>query len=146
MNAEGGRRKAEGGRRKAEGGTDALDLRIKRAYDAPAPDDGVRVLVDALWPRGVSRAQLALDDWARDLAPSAELRRWFAHDPSRFQAFRARYRSELVSRELPLERLRRRAAAGTLTLVYAARDQQHNNAQVLAEVLKEMPAPPEQRP
>ena len=99
--------------------------RIKRTDEAPAADDGLRVLVDALRPRGVSRAQLALDDWARELAPSAELRRWFAHDPTRFQEFRARYRSELVSRELALERLRRRAAAGILTLVCAARDQQH---------------------
>ena len=122
-----------------------MDLRIKRAYEAPTPDDGVRVLVDALWPRGASRAQLALDDWARDLAPSAELRRWFGHDPSRFQEFRARYRRELISRDGPLERLRRRAAAGTLTLVYAARDREHNNAQVLAEVLREMPAPADER-
>lgn len=115
-------------------GSDATDPRIKRVYDAPAPDDGVRVLVDALGPRGVSRAQSALDDWARDLAPSAELCRWFAHDPSRFQEFRARYRSQVVSRELALERLRRWAAAGTLTLVYATGDRQYNDARVLAEV------------
>jgi uncharacterized protein YeaO (DUF488 family) len=99
------------------------------------------VLVDALWPRGVSRERAALDGWARDVAPSVELRRWFAHEPSRFPEFRARYRAELAGRGGLVEDLRRRAVEGTVTLVYAARDQEHNNAVVLAELLGEKPAP-----
>ncbi len=118
-----------------------MDLRLKRVYEAPAPDDGWRVLVDALWPRGVSRATAALDEWAKDLAPSAPLRRWFAHDPARFAEFRARYRSELAAHDAAVERLRERAVEGPLTLVYAARDQLHNNAHVLAEVLRETQPP-----
>jgi len=120
---------------------DRMDLRLKRVYEAPAPDDGWRVLVDALWPRGVGRATAALDEWAKDLAPSAPLRRWFAHDPARFAEFRARYRSELAARDASVERLRQRALEGPLTLVYAARNQPHNNAHVLAEILRETQRP-----
>ena len=119
----------------------ALDIRIKRVHEDPSPDDGARVLVDALWPRGVSHERAALDGWARDVAPSVELRRWFAHEPSRFPEFRARYRAELAGRGGLVEDLRRRAVEGTVTLVYAARDQEHNNAVVLAELLGEKPAP-----
>jgi uncharacterized protein YeaO (DUF488 family) len=98
--------------------------------------DGYRVLIDRLWPRGVSREEARLDEWARELAPSAELRRWFAHDPARFDEFRRRYTEELAAQKSKLRELRRRAREGTLTLVYAARDTEHNDAVVLAERLR----------
>ena len=111
-------------------------VRLKRVYDAPSRSDGERVLIDRLWPRGVTHEDAHVDEWARDLAPSTELRRWFGHDPSRFDEFRRRYRLELEAQETKLAELRRRARRGTLTLVYSARDTEHNDAVVLAEVLK----------
>jgi uncharacterized protein YeaO (DUF488 family) len=113
-----------------------MDIRLKRAYEPAAPADGYRVLIDRLWPRGVARDRAALDEWARELAPSTELRQWFGHDPSRFDEFRRRYVEELRRERPRLARLRRRARDGTLTLVYAARDPDHNDAVVLAEVLR----------
>ena len=112
-------------------------IRVKRIYDPPEPDDGHRVLVDRLWPRGVSRERAALDEWARDLSPSDELRRWSHHDPERFPEFRRRYRRELATHAGEVERLRQLARSGTLTLLYAARDHERNNAVVLAELLEE---------
>ncbi len=109
---------------------------MKRAYDPPARSDGYRVLIDRLWPRGVSREKADLDEWDRELAPSAELRKWFGHDPERFEEFRRRYVDELRDQRPRLSELRRRARAGTLTLVYGARDSEHNDAVVLAEVLR----------
>ena len=114
-----------------------MDVRVKRAYDDPADDDGYRVLIDRLWPRGVARERARLDEWARELAPSTELRRWFGHDPDRFSEFRVRYTSELESQRPKLDELRRRAREGTLTLVYGARDTEHNDAVVLADVLRD---------
>jgi len=113
-----------------------MDVRIKRAYEAPAASDGYRVLIDRIWPRGVSRARARLDEWAQELAPSSELRRWFDHDPARFDGFRRRYSKELAGQTDKLRELRRRARAGTLTLVYGARDSEHNDAVVLAEILR----------
>jgi uncharacterized protein YeaO (DUF488 family) len=113
-----------------------MDIRVKRAYEAAAPSDGYRVLVDRLWPRGISRDRAKLDDWAQELAPSAELREWFSHDPSRFEEFRGRYIEQLRPRRSRLTELRRRARKGTLTLVYSARDTEHNDAVVLADVLR----------
>lgn len=113
-----------------------MDVRLKRAYEPAAPSDGDRILVDRIWPRGVTREQAQLSEWARELAPSTELRRWFAHDPTRFDEFRRRYTAELEAQETKLRELRRRARAGTLTLVYAARDEAHNDAVVLGEVLR----------
>jgi len=110
---------------------------MKRAYDPAEPRDGYRVLVDRLWPRGVSKERARLDEWARELAPSAELRTWFGHDPERFAEFERRYRAELTAREEKLDELRRRAREGALTLVYGARDEVHNDAVVLAELLRE---------
>jgi len=110
---------------------------MKRAYDPAEPRDGYRVLVDRLWPRGVSKERARLDEWARELAPSAELRTWFGHDPERFAEFERRYRAELTAHEEKLDELRRRAREGTLTLVYGARDEEHNDAVVLAELLRE---------
>ena len=113
-----------------------MDLRLKRAYEPACATDGYRVLIDRLWPRGVSREKARLDEWARELAPSADLRRWFGHDPARFAQFRRRYAKELAAQETKLRQLRRRARTGTLTLVYGARDTEHNDAVVLAEILR----------
>jgi uncharacterized protein YeaO (DUF488 family) len=113
-----------------------MAVRLKRAYEPAEPSDGHRVLVDRLWPRGVSKEDARLDEWARELGPSTELRRWFGHDPSRFDEFRRRYRAELEAHEAKLEELRQRGRRGTLTLVYAARDTEHNDAVVLAELLR----------
>ena len=115
----------------------ALDVRSKRIYDSPDDGDGYRVLIDHIWPRGVSKEHARLDEWARDLAPSSELRKWFDHRPARFPEFRARYRDELASRRDHVDELRRKAADGRLTVLYAARDREHNNAMVLTELLRE---------
>jgi uncharacterized protein YeaO (DUF488 family) len=112
-----------------------MDVRLKRVYEPTAPSDGYRVLIDRLWPRGVSTQRADLDRWEKELAPSAELRQWFGHDPERFQEFRRRYEEELRGQRPRLSELRRRAREGTLTLVYSARDPEHNDAVVLAEVL-----------
>ena len=117
----------------------AHTIAIQRAYDDPAAEDGYRVLVDRFWPRGRSKAVLKLDEWARDLAPSAELIGWFGHDPARWEEFRKRYRAELA---LPAQRERLRAllhAAGgrqRITLVYGARSDTENQAVVLRDVLE----------
>ena len=113
-----------------------MDVRLKRAYEPAAAEDGYRVLVDRLWPRGVSRQQARLDEWDKELAPSSELREWFGHDPDRFAEFRRRYVEELRGKAPRLKELRRRATTGTLTLVYSAHDIEHNDAVVLAEVLR----------
>ena len=113
-----------------------MSVRLKRAYEPPAPSDGYRVLIDRLWPRGVKRESAHLDEWANELAPSAPLRRWFGHDPARFAEFRQRYIHELSAQEDKLQALRRRAREKTVTLVYGARDTEHNDAVVLAELLR----------
>jgi uncharacterized protein YeaO (DUF488 family) len=113
-----------------------MDVRLKRAYEAASADDGYRVLVDRLWPRGVSREQAQLDQWEKDLAPSTELREWFGHEPGRFPEFRRRYIDELRANAQRLRELRRRARLGTVTLVYSAHDSEHNDAVVLTEVLR----------
>jgi uncharacterized protein YeaO (DUF488 family) len=113
----------------------ALDIRIKRAYEPPAPADGARVLVDRLWPRGVSKKTLALDRWDKEIAPSDALRRWFGHDPARWEEFRRRYKAELKQHATLLEALRELAGRAPLTLVYGAQDEAHNDAVVLREVL-----------
>lgn len=115
----------------------ARDVQIKRIYEPAERADGYRVLVDRVWPRGISRQRAGLDDWARELGPSDELRKWFGHVPERFEEFRSRYRRELQGRRQQLDELRKRAEQRRLTLLYAARDQEHNNAVVLAELLRE---------
>jgi uncharacterized protein YeaO (DUF488 family) len=114
-------------------------LATKRAYEPPASGDGWRVLVDRLWPRGVSKARLQLDAWVRGLAPSTELRKWFRHDPDRWEEFVRRYREELraAEQEALLSDLTEHARHGTVTLIYAARDTEHNEAAVLQDVLQE---------
>jgi uncharacterized protein YeaO (DUF488 family) len=114
-----------------------IDVHVKRIYEEPEPGDGYRVLIDHVWPRGVSRERARLDEWARELAPSDDLRRWFAHDPAKFEEFQARYRTELTHRRAAVLELARRASGGPLTILYAARDREHNNAVVLAEVVSD---------
>jgi uncharacterized protein YeaO (DUF488 family) len=113
-----------------------VDIRLKRAYEPACAEDGYRVLVDRLWPRGVSKKQAKLDEWEKELAPSSELREWFGHEPGRFGEFRRRYIDELRAKTTRLKELRQRARTGTLTLVYSAHDSEHNDAVVLAEVLR----------
>ncbi|MEX0601124.1 MAG: DUF488 domain-containing protein [Rhodothermales bacterium] len=108
-------------------------IQCKRAYDDPSPDDGTRVLVDRLWPRGVRKDEAQLDDWAKEVAPSDELRTWFDHDPEKWDEFRRRYHAELHEKEDTLAPLHKAAEAGTLTLVYAAKDRAHNNAVALKQ-------------
>lgn len=112
-----------------------MDICLKRAYDPAATTDGYRVLIDRLWPRGISRERAKLDGWEKELAPSTELRQWFGHDPTRFEEFRRRYIDELRRRRPLLSALRRRARDGRVTLVYSAHDEEHNDAVVLSEVL-----------
>jgi uncharacterized protein YeaO (DUF488 family) len=107
---------------------------LKRVYETPSPQDGRRILVDRLWPRGVSKGAAQLDGWMKDVAPSSELRKWFDHRPERWPEFRRRYVCELES-NLSLRTLRRMVTAGPVTLLYAARDTAHNEAVVLAEQL-----------
>ena len=113
-----------------------MDIRLKRAYEPASARDGYRILVDRLWPRGVSKKQAKLDEWAKELAPSSQLREWFGHEPGRFPEFRRRYIDELRADAPRLKELRRRARTRTLTLVYSAHDSEHNDAVVLAEVLR----------
>jgi uncharacterized protein YeaO (DUF488 family) len=110
------------------------NVRLQRAYDEPTPGDGYRVLVDRVWPRGRTKEQLRLDTWARDIGPSAELRKWFGHDPARWAAFQERYRVELAEpgRARTLDALAERARRGPVTLVFGARDVEHNEARVIA--------------
>jgi uncharacterized protein YeaO (DUF488 family) len=108
---------------------------LKRAYEAASPDDGQRILVDRLWPRGVKKSDAAIDEWMKELAPSAELRKWFAHDPARWEEFRLRFRSELHQRSDELSKLRALARDSRVKLVYAARDEVHNDAVVLRDIL-----------
>ncbi len=110
---------------------------LRRVYDPPRRGEGRRVLVDALWPRGIRKDELRFDDWARDVAPSAELRRWYGHDPARWAEFRARYRRELAANGAAVAPLLAAARAGTLTLLFGARDAGHSNAAVLKEFLEE---------
>lgn len=113
----------------------AKRLRLKRVYEPAAPGDGVRVLVDRLWPRGLTKKKAAVDHWIKDVAPSADLRKWFGHDPDRWSEFKRRYRSELRQHKDLLADIRKLTQQRTVTLVYGARDKEHNDAVVLREVL-----------
>jgi uncharacterized protein YeaO (DUF488 family) len=107
------------------------NVRLKRAYEQPSADDGARILGDRLWPRAISKEALALDQWMKVIAPSTELRRWFGHDPGRWQEFCRRYAAEVHEHEDLLEELRARARKGRITLVFSARDERHNDAVAL---------------
>lgn len=115
------------------------DIRLKRAYDAPADNDGTRILVDGMWPRGVSKDDAAIDEWLKDIAPSKNLRQWFGHDPDKWVDFEQRYRQELESGEQKraLDELREHYDRGRVTLVFAAKDEEHNNAVVLKRLLQQ---------
>jgi uncharacterized protein YeaO (DUF488 family) len=112
-------------------------IQMKRAYDAPTANDGTRVLVDRLWPRGVSKEHAQIDLWAKEIAPSTELRQWYSHDPAKFDEFRRRYLEELQSAtaRATLDHLRDLARVGTVTLITAARDSEHSDAAVLRDLL-----------
>jgi uncharacterized protein YeaO (DUF488 family) len=121
------------------------NVRLQRAYDDPRPDDGHRVLVDRVWPRGRTKAELGLDAWARDLGPSTALRMWFGHDPARWREFQTRYRAELAEPDpaRALDALATIARSGRVTIVYGARDREHNQAQVIAdEIARRLSAVP----
>ena len=113
----------------------ADNVKLKRAYAPPGSDDGTRVLIDRLWPRGVSKDDAAVDLWLKDLAPSTELRKWFGHDPARWAEFQDRYAEELNQHSEPLGQLRDLARKGPVTLVYSAHDEEHNDAIVLRKLL-----------
>jgi uncharacterized protein YeaO (DUF488 family) len=110
-------------------------VRIKRAYEPPSSRDGTRVLVDRLWPRGVKKVDAGISQWMKEIAPSNELRKWFGHDPERWEEFRRRYKAELMKNRELVGELRKLAKDGPLTLVYSAHDEAHNQAVVLREML-----------
>jgi uncharacterized protein YeaO (DUF488 family) len=112
------------------------EIRLKRAYEKAAPDDGLRVLVERLWPRGLNKEHASVGLWMKDVAPSAELRRWFNHDPAKWNEFQRRYRAELLHKKDVVEELWEKCRGGTVTFVYAARDEQHNGALVLKDYLE----------
>ena len=113
----------------------AENVKLKRAYETPSTGDGTRILIDRLWPRGIGKADAAIDLWAKDIAPSTALRRWFGHDPARWCEFRRRYSEEIHQHRDRLGELRTRAREGRITLVFAAHDELHNDAVVLRGVL-----------
>ena len=110
-------------------------IKLKRVYEKPSRQDGERILVERLWPRGLSKERAAVDLWLKDVAPSAELRKWFGHDPERWPEFQRRYTRELQQHETELEELRAAARKGNVTLLFGAHDEQHNDAVVLQDVL-----------
>lgn len=112
-----------------------MEIRVKRIYEPPEPVDGYRLLVDRLWPRGVSKKSASLDAWMKDVAPSAELRRWFGHEAARWREFKRRYAAELDSRQDLVAEILSLAHGQTVTLLYSARDPHHNQAVVLAEYI-----------
>jgi uncharacterized protein YeaO (DUF488 family) len=111
-------------------------IRLKRAYEEPSKDDGTRILVERLWPRGVSKGKAAIDLWLKEVAPSSELRKWYGHDPDKWEEFRRRYRAELDEKREVLDDLKRRLKEGQVTFVFAARDEEHNSALLLREYLE----------
>lgn len=111
-------------------------VRVKRVYDDPQANDGARVLIDRLWPRGLSKARAAADLWLKDAAPSTALRRWYGHDPRRWESFARKYRSEVAKRGSTLQLLREMRSRGPLTLLYGSRDTEHNHALLLRDILE----------
>lgn len=112
-------------------------IKIKRIYEAPSGDDGYRILVDRVWPKGVSKEDARLDDWFKEVAPSEKLRKWFGHDPDKFDEFARKYRDELKDKAEELSKIREKAKEQTVTLLYGAKDTAHNQAIVLQKVLEE---------
>jgi uncharacterized protein YeaO (DUF488 family) len=114
---------------------DGMSIRLKRAYVAPAPDDGLRILVDRLWPRGLTKDRAHVDVWLKEIAPSAALRKWFGHDRAKWAEFRRRYLAELDANPAAVAELRRQIAGRDATLLYGAKDEAHNQARVLSDFL-----------
>jgi uncharacterized protein YeaO (DUF488 family) len=112
-----------------------MTIRLKRAYEKPERTDGKRILVDRLWPRGLTKEKAAIDLWLKEVAPSTELRKWFGHDPKKWRNFRNRYRTELKQHSDQLQLIKSKAKEGVVTLIYGARDQEHNEAIILREFL-----------
>ncbi len=110
-------------------------LKLKRAYETPTPDDGERILVERLWPRGLTKAKAKIDLWMKEISPSPELRKWYAHDVAKWKEFQKRYRQELKGHNDEVAELRKKSKVGVVTLVYAAKDEEHNSAQVLKAYL-----------
>lgn len=113
----------------------ASHIQLKRAYEPPESDDGIRILIDRLWPRGVKKAEAAIDEWLKEIAPSTNLRKWFGHNPARWQEFRRRYKTEIRKNPDEFDRLQKLARRGPITLVFSAHDEAHNDAVVLKEML-----------
>jgi uncharacterized protein YeaO (DUF488 family) len=116
----------------------AANVKLKRAYESPAADDGTRILVDRLWPRGITKKRAAIDRWLKDIAPSTELRKWFGHDPARWEEFRRRYAREVRKNSELLGQLRSLARHGPITLVYSAHDEKRNDAVELRKLILRM--------
>ena len=119
-----------------------MQIWLKRAYEEPASTDGTRVLVDKLWPRGVKKEEARIDVWLKEIAPSDDLRKWFGHDPDRWDAFRKQYINELKENEEVVKKLCEIVEGGRVTLIYGAKDEQHNNAVVLKQYMEEDPPCP----
>ena len=113
-----------------------MKIKIKRVYDSPEKDDGFRILVDRLWPRGLTKEKAAADFWLKEIAPTTELRKWFAHDPDKWKRFRGRYETEIAHNPDLITVLKEKARKGTITLIYGARDEKHNEALVLKQFLE----------
>lgn len=116
------------------------DIRLKRIYEPPSPDDGYRVLVDRVWPRGLTKEKADIDLWAKNVAPSTELRKWFNHDPAKWSDFQKKYRDELQGQRSALKQLLSDAGKHPLTLLYGAKDEEHNQAVVLHAFMQKMKA------
>lgn len=113
-----------------------MNVKIKRVYEQPDKDDGLRILVDRLWPRGLTKEKARVDLWLKEIAPSTELRKWFGHDPDKWKSFRGRYETEISHQGELITMLKHKAREGTITLLYAARDEKHNEALVLKQFLE----------
>jgi uncharacterized protein YeaO (DUF488 family) len=113
-----------------------MEIKLKRVYKKSAKEDGIRILVDRLWPRGLTKQKANVDIWLKEIAPSTELRKWFHHDPEKWKEFKKRYRLELRSKEEEIKLLKKELKNGTVTLVYGAKDEEHNEALVLKELLR----------
>ena len=111
-------------------------IQLKRAYDAASADDGLRILVERLWPRGLTKELAAIDLWMKDVAPSQELRRWYSHDIAKWNEFKKRYQAELAENKTAVDELRKKCRTETVTFVYAAKDEEHNSALVLKEYVE----------
>ncbi len=110
-------------------------IKIKRIYDPASPQDGKRIYIDRLWPRGMKKEEVKIDEWLKEISPSDDLRKWFGHDPSKYEEFKKRYTKELEEHSEILEKIKKEAKRKTVTLLFSARDEEHNNATVMREIL-----------